>query len=328
MKCLKDRLLDYLETLSGVRPDLSPTRAETLPLFLRERYDLFTTPIFGRSYLLALETPGWKTTSPGDYAKHIENIQHSFSSPVVLVLPLLPSYTRNGMVQMGIPFIVPGSQSFLPNSVIDLREHFPLPSPKRRETFSPAAQCAVLYHLLRGSLAATPLKEIAGKIHYSPMMMTNVKNELEAAGICEIIQSGRSMALNFSTAGQSLWEKVKHQLSSPVKKTRWVQWEWRDRERPALLGGITALSMRTMIADDRLPTYALSPADFASFLEYGVTCRDAENATAKIETWSYNPRLLTGDEMVDPLSLYLSLRNSPDERVQQQLEQLIAKVQW
>jgi hypothetical protein len=32
--------------------------------------------------------------------------------------------------------------------------------------------------------------------------------------------------------------------------------------------------------------------------------------------------------MVDPLSLYLSFSNSSDERVQQQLEQLIEEIKW
>jgi len=94
---------------------------------------------------------------------------------------------------------------------------------------------------------------------------------------------------------------------------------------PALLAGMSALSRRTMIADDRLPTYALPLAIFQDFLEKGacVDSRDAENATARMEIWSYNPHLLSKDPIVDPLSLYLSLRDSADERVQQQLEQLI-----
>ena len=33
---------------------------------------------------------------------------------------------------------------------MDLRERFPQPNSKRRETLRPAAQCTVLYHLLRG----------------------------------------------------------------------------------------------------------------------------------------------------------------------------------
>jgi hypothetical protein len=117
-------------------------------------------------------------------------------------------------------------------------------------------------------------------------------------------------------------------LSSPVKKTRWVQWA--KPAEPALLAGMSALSLRTMISADRLPTYALPLAVFQDLLERGVCagCHDAENATARIEVWSYNPHLLGDDRMVDPLSLYLSLRNSSDERVQQQLEQLMREIKW
>jgi hypothetical protein len=85
-----------------------------------------------------------------------------------------------------------------------------------------------------------------------------------------------------------------------------------------------------MLAADRLPTYALGPKMLESWLEQGTLtgCPDAEQATAKIEVWSYEPKLLGDNEAGDPLSLYLSLRYSADERVQQQLETLVARVSW
>jgi DNA-binding MarR family transcriptional regulator len=328
MANLKERLLNHLELLSGERPDLAAEAGSALPLFLRERYAVFSARLFGRKSLLAVEAKGREIGSPGEYGKHEEALKLKLGEPVVLVLPILPSYARNRMVQMGIPFIVPGSQTFIPISLIDLRERFPQPNSKRRETLSPAAQCTVLYHLLRGPLAGISLKDIARKIHYSPMRMTKVKDELEAGEICKVVQSGRSMFLDFKATGRVLWEQVKPQLSSPVKKTRWVQWA--KPAEPALLAGMSALSLRTMIAADRLPTYALPLAVFQDFLERGVCagCHDAENATAKIEVWSYNPHLLGDDRMVDPLSLYLSLRKLSDERVQQQLEQLMREIKW
>ncbi len=229
---------------------------------------------------------------------------------------------------MGIPFIVPGSQTFIPNSVIDLRERFPQPTPKPRQTLSPAAQCTVLYHLLSGNLANTPLNEIARRVRYSPTMLTKVKDELEAAKICKIIQNGRALMLDFKASGRPLWDQVKPALSSPVKKSVWVQSD--ASGQPVLLAGMSALSLRTMIADDRLPTYALPHDTFEDFLKRGVCadCQDAENATARMEVWCYDPKLLGDDRIVDPLSLYLSLEHSADERVQQQLEQLIEGVKW
>ena len=325
---LKVRLLRYLEALSGERPDIIPEVAEELPLFLRERYAMYTVRLFGREFLLALEKEDWEVGSPSEYGKQEEALRQKLGEPVVLVLPALESHARNRMVQSGVPFIVPGSQIFLPGSVVDLREHFPQPPSKRRETLSPAAQVTVIYHLLRGPLDQTPLKEIAEKVHYSPMMVTKVKDELEAADICDTERSGRSMVLKFKAGGRALWELAKPMLVSPVRKSRWAKWDRPDY--PALLAGISALSQRTMIADDRLPTYALPHALFRQFLEKGVCtgCRDAEQATAKIEVWSYDPKLLGDDLLVDPLSLFLSLQYSADERVHQQLERLIEEVPW
>jgi DNA-binding MarR family transcriptional regulator len=328
MPALKQRLLSYLETLTGEHLDPAVKVASALPLFLRERYAIVSLRLFGRQHLLALEADGWESVTPGEYGKHAEALKLNLGEPVVLVLPILPSYARNRMVQMGIPFIVPGSQTFLPNSLLDLRERFPQPSLQRRKTLSPAAQCTVLYHLLRGPLAEMPLKDIARELHYSPMMISKVKAELEAAEICKIVRSGRATILNFVAIGRALWERVNPQLTSPVKKTRWVQWV--KPAAPALLAGMSALSLRTMITSDRLATYALTLTAFQELLEHGgmAGCRDAESATARIEVWSYNPRLFGDDRMVDPISLYLSLRESGDERVQQQLARLIEEVKW
>jgi len=76
--------------------------------------------------------------------------------------------------------------------------------------------------------------------------------------------------------------------------------------------------------------YALPLSTFQDLLENGeiVGCPDADHARMKIEIWSYSPDLLSESPVVDPLSLYLSLRNSEDERVQQQLETLIAGIKW
>jgi DNA-binding MarR family transcriptional regulator len=328
MTNLKQRLLGYIQAISGEHLDLVAQSTAVLPLYLRHQFAIYSTRMFGRKFLMALEAEGRESGSPAQYGKSAEALKLKLGEPVVLVLPILPSYARNRMVQMGIPFIVPGSQTFIPNSLIDLRERFPQPDSKRRETLSPAAQCTVLYHLLLGPLTEISLKDIAQKVQYSPMMMTKVKDELEAAEICKIVRNGRSMVLDFTATGRALWEQVQPQLTSPIKKKHWVQWA--KPGPPALLAGMSALSLLTMIAADRLPTYALPLAVFQDFLERGICtgCHDAEKATARIEVWSYNPQLLGHDQMVDSLSLYLSLRNSADERVQQQLEQLIAEVKW
>ena len=322
------QLKSYLETLSGVSPHLQPLEVPSLPLFLRNRFSFYSVELFGRPWCLAQEDESWDRGSPGEYEKQAETLRPLLKAPVIFVLATLPSNARNRMVQKGIPFIVPGSQAFLPGALVDLRERFPKPSGKGRASLSPTAQLALLYHLEREPLSSLPLRSIAEKLHCSAMMLSKVKDELEAAGICEVERNGRSMVLKFPAEKRELWTLAQNRLTSPVKKTRWVH--WRTPGYPALLSGISALSRRTRLADDRLPTYALGPKVLESWLERGTLtgCPDAEQATAKIEVWSYEPKFLGDNEAVDPLSLYLSLRYNADERVQQQLEQLIEEVQW
>ena len=55
---------------------------------------------------------------------------------------------------------------------------------------------------------------------------------------------------------------------------------------------------------------------------------DPDEADVQIEAWSYDPRVLTARDIADPLSVYLTLREVPDERVQEQLETLLKRVSW
>ena len=102
MANLKERLLNHLGLLTGERPDLAVEAGSALPLFLRERYAVFSTRLFGRKSLLAVEAEGREIGSPGEYGKHEEALKLKLGEPVVLVLPILPSYARNRMVQMGL----------------------------------------------------------------------------------------------------------------------------------------------------------------------------------------------------------------------------------
>lgn len=106
----------------------------------------------------------------------------------------------------------------------------------------------MLYHILRRSLAGIPLKEVARKTCYSPMMTTKVKDELEALQLCKSVRSGRSRALEFMGTGRTLWDRVNPYMISPVKRTRWARWE--HPSHPGLLAGLSALSRQTMIARD------------------------------------------------------------------------------
>ena len=47
-----------------------------------------------------------------------------------------------------------------------------------------------------------------------------------------------------------------------------------------------------------------------------------------VEKWSYDPALLSVNNMVDDISLILSLKDNKDERVQMEVDRLRSKYQW
>ncbi len=324
MSALERRLTDYLESITGSSTPLGPAPGEAqgrLPLFLRERYQLRSLGIFGRECLLALETPGWETGSPAEYAAHAQTMRDQFSEPVTLVVPQVASYARNRMVQAGTPFIVPGSQLFMPFMMVDLRERFSTPPTDAGQPLTPAAQCILLYHLLRTPLQGIPLQDIAKLTGYSAMMVTRVKDEWETNSLCQTSRVGRSVVVEFAANGRELWRKAEPFLTSPARKKHWGRWS--RPGPPTLAAGYTALSRTTMmVEDDPVPTLTLHRKDFLALHEKGAfsTVNGYEEANVLIEEWSYNPRLLSDGPCVDPLSLVLSLRADSDDRVQQQLQ--------
>ena len=70
-----------------------------------------------------MEDESWAPGAPGDYEKLAASLRSQVGEPVVLVISRMPAYARNRLVRMGIPFVVPGAQFFLPLVLLDLREN-------------------------------------------------------------------------------------------------------------------------------------------------------------------------------------------------------------
>ena len=84
------------------------------------------------------------------------------------------------------------------------------------------------------------------------MMVTKAKDELEAAGLCEYRRAGALGGAAFPRTGES---PMRHKALPPARlaaviKTSWLRWD--HPGYPTLLR-ITALSQKTMLADDPLP---------------------------------------------------------------------------
>ena len=213
---------------------------------------------------------------------------------------------------------------FLPFIGIDLREHMKNIR-IRKETFSPSAQLLLL-SLLLGKLknGITP-GEAAKLLGYSSMTMTRAFDELEENKIGTHSSKGKNRILIIEEEPKDIWKTALPLLGSPQKRTISIN------PIEAVLGykksGDSALSDYTMIAEPKNPVYAVSENEFKALKndDKFKVVPYPERDSVIIEIWRYLPGLLSEVNVVDPLSLYLSMKDIEDEPIESSLAELLDK---
>ena len=322
-------LASYIEQLLGEPVTLAAAPiASQLPFFLTGHYMFARFSLLGQSYLALIENePG--STTPANARKHCDLVAGKTTDLCVFVTAAVTAATRARLIAQRVPFVVPGSQLYLPELGIALRELFRQQHAKP-DALSPAAQVTLLYALQQPAGLRMTLLAFAGQLHYSAMTMTRVANELLASGLADVSRNGRHRWLDFGTAKEDLWTRALPYLRSPVQQTALVGLpDGQSLPPPLARAGHTALADTTAIAAGNLATYAAGPECWRALLRKGfVSVPLEEMASAKIEIWRYDPMLLASNGRVDPLSLYLSLRDENDDRVAMALDELKAALPW
>lgn len=293
-----------------------------LPFFLRELYVFYEIVLLRRPCVVIVPRGNIEITS-STLAKHFKQLQAKWTGLCIYIRAAISSYTRRRLIENHIPFAIPYNQMYLPDMGIDFREHF-LKERTHIKILSPATQAVIIYALTHNKPTSTP-SELANELQYTSMTMTRALDELESLGIGEISHQGKERRWSVRETRKALWEKIKPFMCNPVKKRVWLRQNSKSREiiEKGFVSGLTALARLTMLNQPLHPVYAI---DMKDWKKSGIEeLPSVEGADVQLELWSYNPKLLTKGDMVDPFSLYLSLQDNKDERIEAALEKLIEK---
>jgi DNA-binding MarR family transcriptional regulator len=322
-----DEIRLYISQNLGVT--VSPARWSgegRLPLYLQSGYAFYEAEILDLACLLMTDL-GEQSPAAATIRKHMDHVRSKWPGEIIYVRGQVAAYQRKRLIEQKVPFIIPGNQMYLPVLGIDLREHFRrLRRPSR--TLSPATQVVVLHTLLCSDECLCTPAALAERLGYTKMTMTRAFHELDAAGLADISMQGRRRCLTFKSNRRDLWEKALPLLRSPVNKRLHVRLAARKRVGPA--AGLSALASYSMLATPSISTAATSVEQWKAFQQredFAATAAD-DPESQEVEVWSYNPELLSGGQIVDRLSLYLSLKDNEDERVEAALEHMMEAVSW
>ncbi len=326
MKKFIYQLEQYVRETLGISVTVQPWEKSTgLPQYLREHYRFYKMDVLGTECVVMAAT-GEKEQAPGVIGKHLDQVRSRGEFEAVYARHAVISYNRKRLIDQKIPFIVPGNQLYLPILGIDLREHLKR-SREKKPVFSPATQALILHVLWRKATGTITPSEIAHHLGYSPMSMTRAFDELETADIGEHSVVGKKRHLLFSETGRPLWEKALPYLNTPVKRRLYVA---SSLEINGNLAGQSALARYTMLAEPKVPVFAFSADEWRLRMQSKKIAELVlpEAGAFEIELWKYSPARFAHGGKVDRLSLYLSLKDDIDERVQSALDTLLGGMEW
>ncbi len=319
MSKLTESVAKYCKKTSGQDMPikaLDKQRLGKLPLVITGSYHCYEAVLMGIPIILLEVLDGGYT--PKQLQKHQQMVMRLLQSHMVFALENVASYHVSRMVDAGVNFIIPNKQMYVPTLLINLREV--KDTRKLDDEVMPGiAQCLLLFHLQRSSLNGMTTKELAEKFNVSYASMNRAVRWMNVKGLVEL-EGVKEKTLKMVDRGRGLWEKALPLMLSPVERMLYTD----EQLNKQPFAGESALESYTMLATPAVPCKAVSK-EWASEQPKEKLNKYGE---CLVEVWRYDPMLLAKENVVDPLSLYLSMKSNEDERVRIELKNLINNVRW
>jgi hypothetical protein len=333
MKTDRQEIQDYFESIFGTKPQIQRwTKTKGVPYYLLDAYAFDTVTLFDRQCLVMLGHEPFENIAT--IRKHVEALQKMVDYPILYATGALKSYERKRLIESGVQFVVPGNQLFAPQLGMDLREFF-RSRQVDRHIMSPASQALLIAAIIRGWDKGFTFRgaDLVGGEAYSKMTISRVMKEFQSFGLIEQASNDNPPRWRFVETPQVVWEKALPVLQSPVKRVAYAGWS-PQLQRAA---GLSALSKASMLGEPSIPVIAFSKEEWDLEVE-GADRTEVgrfDDPVFEVEIWSYSPDHIPGktcvpvsSESVDPLSLYLSLKDDGDDRVQISLDEMMEKIEW
>ncbi len=328
LRALANASETYAREAFGAHLHLDPIKPLGLPHFLYDRYALWRGELLD-SPTVFIVPQGGGIGGVDEFLKHRDQMRRHIDARLfVLLLEAVPAALRRRLVEKRVAFISPGAQFYVPEAFVDLRETYSSEPGPSSEQVSPTTQVVILAALLGHDVNDASLTQLAERYQVAIMSMSRAFDELEALELARPHRVGRQRRLSLRFGGGDLWRAVEGRLQSPVRKTRYVTGDLPLNE--AVLAGESALARYTMLNEPRIECRAAPAAAWKRIARHhGLEPAWAyDERRIEVQTWAYDPQVLSDNEVADRLSLYLSTRHDADERVAQAADHLLEPFGW
>lgn len=288
---------------------------DSLPVYITGSYDFRIAYIGDKRCIMLIPTEELATLPA--LKKQIVKIQQIDNVPVVFNLTTISDYRRKSFIENNIAFVTK-KQLFLPfigTMLADEKE-----PPKLTGKFVYSTQQLLLFYLY-SKKKRLYISEAGKELPFTAMTLTRAVKQLEVTELFLVGKSGVNKYIESKHSRYELFEKIKVYLSTPVRKTGYIEKE--QVKENMVFAGETALSEKTMLNPGRITTYAVSEKDFdKTLLSEELINPDKQ---VRLELWAYSPKQFSNDNNADDISVILSFIDTDDERIEKALEELQEK---
>ena len=268
-----------------------------------------------------------KTVESRVLHKELAAYESIFHAPVAFWFDNLTKSNRNAYVRHRIPFIMLPTQVYLPFLGMLFSRKFT--GPKREEALplTPSAQ-KILFYLIYKEMGWLTKQQIAKDLEMDPVYVTRGTKELVSRRYVSEVKTGRHVAVRRNLGSRELFNESRTALASPVSKVIYVKRT--DAVTCLPKASDFYLSEIGMLNPPRIEAYACYKKSgmIGTFEIIEEPEWEEAEKICRVELWNYDPAQLEDDGAVDKLSLYCSLMDSKDVRVQGELEEMLEGMKW
>ncbi|OFY42948.1 MAG: hypothetical protein A2X18_00440 [Bacteroidetes bacterium GWF2_40_14] len=259
--------------------------------------------------------------TPATYKKLAKSINSVLGTPVVFLFDYLEYYERNRLIGQDVYFVVSNKYAFLPYLIINSKPK----TSNQKNKLTPAAQYLLLFHLQTNGVDNWSINKLKTHItSYNYIALTRAVVCLENVGLCRTEKDlNKEKHVVFDCSRKELWEKAQRLLIPPIKKIMYCDSMPKGN---FLLSGLNALAHYSHINPDDSSSLAITEKEYRIIEQQLKICGlNPIEGRIKIEIWRYpaiNADTLLNN-CVDRLSLYLTLKDDKDARIEKEMGLMI-----
>lgn len=307
--------MDYIKRVLGLDVVYINDNSKNYPNYIVVRYRIQKISINDlKMFFIYLKTELESITT---LEKHINKIKEYENIPVVLILDKISYRQKEYLIKERIPFIVEGKQIYLPFMAIYLQERCDALK-QVNDNILPSAQLLLLYFIYKGNKNLST-SQAARDLNLTPTSLSRASRQLESMNLIKTKKIGVNKILYSELTPEALYNSVKDILTNPIKRTVYIS---KDKiDSTLMISGYTALSKYSMLNEIDIKYYASS--NITKWSKISTNNLYDSNAQVALQLFSYDSSILSNNNIVDKLSLALSLKDDTDERVGQAVNEML-----